>query len=63
MPAPNCNGCVWYNYEKDTGFAYCTNEKLEEASCELVECDNDCSLYYNIDDAKADSKYGQLDYY
>lgn len=59
-----CNGCVFYRYEGDTNFSYCTNEKQEfEGQGAFLKGDADCELYYSIEDAKADAKYGSCDKY
>ncbi len=60
----NCYGCVYYKYESDTNFSYCSNPNQEFIGQEeCINGDSDCYLYYAIADAKADAKYGQRDKY
>uniref|UniRef100_A0A6M3KW64 Uncharacterized protein n=1 Tax=viral metagenome TaxID=1070528 RepID=A0A6M3KW64_9ZZZZ len=58
----NCQGCVYYRYEADTNFKYCTcvNQELQDQSINGYEA---CHLYYSIEDAKVDAKYGSMDKY
>jgi hypothetical protein len=55
----NCNGCVYYRYERDTNFKYCT---LHDAS-EVDPSFGSCPDYYNSEDARNDAKYGHCDKY
>ncbi len=56
----NCQGCVYYRYESDTNFDYCTKDKGEEFD---LERETPCDDYYAVEDAKADAKYGRCDKY
>ncbi len=60
----DCSGCVYYRYEEDTNYFYCTNEKQEfEGQVFVLQGDDACKLRYSIEDAKADAKYGHCDKY
>jgi hypothetical protein len=55
----NCQHCVYYRYESDTNFEYCTKHDTSEVAPSFGSCPD----YYNQDDAKADAKYGGQDRY
>jgi len=60
----NCQGCIYYRYESDTNFSYCTcanQEFIGQEQC--INGDFPCLLYYSIEDARADNKYGHKDGY
>ena len=60
----DCQGCVYYKYESDTNFSYCTNPKQEfEGQIFVLQENDSCELRYAVDDAKADARYGHRDKY
>ncbi len=56
----DCQGCVYYYYERDTGYKTCENPKFEDS---WLEGPDDCPHWYSREDAKADAKYGHCDRY
>jgi len=58
----DCEGCVYYRYESDTGFSYCVNEDREKEEAKGLP-DDGCKYYYAIADAKADAKNDRRDFY
>lgn len=55
----NCNDCVYYRRETDTNFEYCIKTPFDSERMLLENCPH----YYNHQDAKDDTKYGDKDHY